>query len=217
MTRHSFLLDEQHESYLSARAPQPTSVQRDLIVETARLPTAGMQIAPEQGAFLQLLVKITGAQTILEVGTFTGYSALAMALVLPDDGRLIACDVSEEWTAIAQRHWKRAGVADRIELHIGPAAETIASLPSDLEFDMAFIDADKPGYVEYMELTVPRLRSGGLLVADNVLWDGRVVDGEADDHNTVALRNFNDAAKADERLWSQILPLFDGLLIAMKR
>jgi caffeoyl-CoA O-methyltransferase len=192
-------------------------VQAALIEETQSLGgVAMMQIAPEQGAFMTLLTRAIGARRAVEVGTFTGYSALCIARGLPADGRLLCCDVSEEWTAIARRHWELAGVANRIDLRIAPAIETLRALP-DEEIDLAFIDADKPSYIRYYEQLVPRLRPGGLLLADNVLWSGRVVDEGADDENTVAIRAFNDHVAADGRMETVMLPISDGLTIACKR
>jgi caffeoyl-CoA O-methyltransferase len=169
----------------------------DVIVELERetwesLPDrAGMQIGGEQGRLLHLLVKITGARQLLEIGTFTGMSALWMARALPDDGRLLCLDVSEEWTDIARRYWARAGVDDRIDLKLGPALDTLRALPAEPAFDLAFIDADKGNYPAYLDEVVPRLHPGGLLVADNVLWSGRVVDGLDDGDDTEAIRRFN--------------------------
>jgi caffeoyl-CoA O-methyltransferase len=176
-----------------------------------------MQIAPEQGAFMTLLARAIGAKRVIEVGTFTGYSALCIARGLPDEGRLLACDVSEEWTAIAARYWKRAGVADRIELRLGPALDTLRALPVEARFDMGFIDADKPSYPAYYEEILVRLRPGGLILVDNVLWFGRVVDPAADDPQTAAIRAFNDQVAADPRVDCSMLPVSDGLTILRKR
>jgi caffeoyl-CoA O-methyltransferase len=176
-----------------------------------------MQVAPEQGAFMTLITRAIGAKRVVEVGTFTGYSALCIARGLPDDGWLLACDVSEEWTAIARRHWERAGVAKRIELRLGPAIETLRALPQEPRFDMGFIDADKPSYPAYYEEILKRLRPGGLVLVDNVLWFGRVVDPAADDPQTRAIRAFNDAVAADPRVDCAMLPVSDGLTILRKR
>ncbi len=183
---------------------------------TTPMPNRNMQIGPDQGAFMALLVKLTGARRILEIGTFTGYSSTAMALALPPDGRLLCLDVNREWTDMAREAWAEAGVADRVELRLAPAADTLAALEDD-SFDMAFIDADKPSYLSYYEELVPRLRPGGWIVADNTLWSGRIVDPEATDAATEALRAYNDRAAADERVMTVVLALADGLTVSQKR
>ena len=190
----------------------------DLHAETVALGSpAGMQIGPDQGQFLTLLTRLVGARRAVEVGTFTGYSALCIARGLPEDGRLLCCDVSEEWTAIARRYWERAGVAHKIELRIGPAADTLRSLPETEAIDLAFIDADKGGYPVYYEELLRRLRPGGLILVDNVLWMGRVADPNADDEATGQIRAFNDLVAADARVEAVMLPVADGLTIARKR
>ena len=190
----------------------------DLQAETAALgPIAGMQVGPDQGQLLTLLTRIAGARRAVEVGTFTGYSSLCIARGLEPGGTLLCCDVSEEWTALARRAWARAGLDDRIELRIAPAIETLRALPAAADIDLVFIDADKPGYVSYWDELVPRVRPGGLLLADNVLWSGRIADPEADDANAVALRAFNDHVAADDRVEVAMLPAYDGLTIAHKR
>jgi len=168
-------------------------------------------------ALMAMLVHITNARNVVEVGTFTGYSALCVARGLADDGRLLCCDVSEEWTAIGRRAWERAGVAHRIDLRIAPALETLRALPADTEIDLAFIDADKPSYAAYYEELLTRLRPGGLIVVDNVLWDGNVVNPDAQDENTVAIRAFNDLVAADERVDRVMLAVSDGLTLLRKR
>jgi caffeoyl-CoA O-methyltransferase len=178
---------------------------------------AGMQIGPDQGALLTLLARLVDARRAVEVGTFTGYSSLCIARGLAEGGTLTCCDVSEEWTAIGRRAWQRAGLADRIDLRIAPAIETLRALPTDEPIDLVFIDADKPGYVDYWNELVPRVRPGGVLLADNVLWSGTIVDPEATETNVEALRAFNDAVAADDRVEVAILPAFDGLTIARKR
>ncbi len=178
---------------------------------------AGMQIGADEFALLTLLARLVGTRTAVEVGTFTGTSALAIARGLEDGGRLLCCDVSEEWTAIARRHWDAAGVADRIDLVLAPATETLAALPADTVVDFAFIDADKPSYVDYYEALVPRLRPNGLLLADNVLWSGRVIDADADDANTAAIRRFNDHVAADPRCEAVMLTVGDGVTLCRKR
>jgi caffeoyl-CoA O-methyltransferase len=166
---------------------------------------------------MELVARAMGARRAIEIGTFTGYSALAVARGMGPEGRLLCCDVSEEWTAIAREHWQRAGVADRIELRLGPALDTLRSLPLEPVFDLAFVDADKTGYVDYLGELVPRMRTGGLLLADNTLQDGRVLDQGATDESVVAIRAFNDAVMADERLTCVLLPIGDGVTFIQKR
>ncbi|HEY7720728.1 MAG TPA: O-methyltransferase [Pedococcus sp.] len=197
---------------------RPDEVMRRLRSETAALgEVAGMQIGEDQGQLLTMLTRLVGARRAVEVGTFTGYSSLCIARGLVDGGSLLCCDVSEEWTAIGQRAWAEAGLAGRIELRIAPALETLRSLPEAAEVDLAFIDADKPGYAAYWAELVPRIRPGGLLLADNVLWSGRIVDPSVDDANTAALRAFNDVVAADDRVETVVLTAFDGLTMARKR
>ncbi len=184
--------------------------------DTAQLPMAQMQIAPEQGAFLALLVQLIGATRILEIGTFTGYSSTAMALALPPDGRMTCLDVSEEWTDRARQAWREAGVADRVELRIGPAAESLWTLEDD-SFDLAFIDADKTSYDTYYEGCLRTVRPGGLILIDNVLQGGRVADDAAEDANVVAIRALNAKIAADERVDMTLLPIADGLTMARVR
>jgi caffeoyl-CoA O-methyltransferase len=214
----SFLLSSELADYLVAHGSPPDAVQEALIEETAALgAVAGMQISPEQGAFLTVLTRLLGARNAIEIGTFTGYSALSIARGLPDGGRLICCDVSEEWTSIGRKAWESAGVADRIDLRIAPALDTLGALPTGETFDLAFIDADKPNYANYYEALVPRMRVNGAILVDNVLWDGRVIQADADDDNTVAIRAFNDLVAADPRVETVMLPIADGLTIARKR
>ncbi|MGI8929853.1 MAG: O-methyltransferase [Candidatus Limnocylindria bacterium] len=184
--------------------------------ETAGMPMAQMQIAPEQGAFMAMLVQLIGARRILEIGTFTGYSSTAMALALPADGRILCCDVSCEWTDVAQRAWTEAGVRDRVELRLAPATQTLAELDND-SFDLAFIDADKTGYDAYYEGCLRVVRPGGLILIDNTLQDGRVADASADDENVRAIRALNDKIADDERVDCVLLPLADGLTMARVR
>jgi len=214
----SFLLTADLASYLVGHGSPPDAIQLALIDETAALgPIAGMQVAPEQGAFLTLLTRLIGARSAVEVGTFTGYSALCIARGLPADGHLLCCDVSEEWTAIARRAWDAAGVADRIELKIAPAADTLRALPHDQTIDLGFIDADKPGYPVYYEELLARLRPNGVLLVDNVLWGGRVTKADADDDNTKAIKAFNDMVAADDRVEAVMLPISDGLTLCRKK
>jgi caffeoyl-CoA O-methyltransferase len=206
------------DAYASTHSIKPDPIQQALIEETARLgPRAQMQISPLQGAFMELLARAIGARHAVEVGTFTGYSALSVARALPADGHLLCCDVSEEWTSIARRYWQQAGVADRIELRIGPAVDTLRSLPRAEQFDIGFIDADKPSYPAYFEELVPRLRRGGVLMVDNTLWAGRVADPSDDDAGTAAMRAFNEMVAADDRMMTVLLPISDGLTLLLKR
>ena len=214
----SFFLSPDLHAYLIAHGTRPDAVAQALIDETAELGgIAMMQIAPEQGAFMSLLTRLMGARRALEIGTFTGYSALCIARGLPEDGKLLCCDVSEEWTAIGRRYWEKAGVAERIELRLGPALDTLRALPEDEVFDLAFIDADKPSYIPYYEETLKRLRPNGLILVDNVLWMGRVATPEAEDEQTVALRAFNRHVAEDPRVECVMLPISDGLSLLRKR
>ena len=183
---------------------------------TMALPEHNMQIAPDQGAFMAMLVRLSGAKRILEIGTFTGYSSTAMALALPPDGRMLCCDVSREWTDIARQAWADAGVADRVDLRLAPATETLATL-DDGSFDLAFIDADKSGYDAYYEGCLRVVRPGGLILVDNVLWSGAVADPAADDESVRAIRALNEKIAADERVDHVLLPVADGLTLARVR
>jgi len=210
-------LDDSLYGYLLAHRAPDDEVVRELREETARLGGwAVMQIAPDQATFLRILVAAIGARHAVEGGTFTGLSALAIARGLPADGRLLCLDVSEEWTAIARRAWAKAGVAERIELRIAPAAETLRALAEGPQFDFAFIDADKQGYPLYWEEIVRRLRPGGLIAVDNVLWEGDVVRPEEQDDDVVAIRRFNELVLADPRVESVMLAIADGLTLARK-
>jgi caffeoyl-CoA O-methyltransferase len=214
----SFFLTTPLHDYLLAHAPPLDDVQRELIAETEALGGISMmQIAPEQGAFMMLLTRLIGARRAIEVGTFTGYSALSIARGLPDDGNLLCCDVSEEWTAIARKYWERAGVEDKIELRIAPALDTLRSLPAGEQFDLAFIDADKENYPHYYEEVLARLRSNGVILVDNTLWMGAVIDPKATDDQTETIRAFNDKVATDERVESVILTVGDGLTLVRKR
>ena len=176
-----------------------------------------MQIGHHQGLFMELLTRAMGARRAVEVGTFTGYSALAVARGLGPEGHLLCCDVSKEWTSIGREHWERAGVADRIELRIGPGLDTLRSLPATEQFDIAFVDADKISYHSYYEEILPRLRTGGLLLVDNTLWSGRVTDPSAADEDTLAIKAFNDHVAGDDRVMTVLLPLGDGITVVQKR
>jgi len=214
----SFLLSSALAEYLVGHGTPPDAAQEALIEETAALgAVAGMQIAPEQGAFLTVLTRLLGVRNAIEIGTFTGYSALCIARGLPADGRLTCCDVSEEWTAVGRRAWDAAGVGGRIDLRIAPALETLAALPAGTEFDLAFIDADKPNYANYFDALLPKMRTNGAILVDNVLWDGRVIQPDATDENTVAIRAFNDKVANDDRVDAVMLPVADGLTLCRKR
>jgi caffeoyl-CoA O-methyltransferase len=205
-------------AYLVSHGTPPDEIQRALIDETLALGDISiMQIAPEQGAFMTLLTRILGARHAIEIGTFTGYSALCLARGLADDGELICCDVSEEWTSVGRYYWEKAGVAHKIDLRIAPAIETLAQLPREPSFDLAFIDADKLGYVAYFEALLPLVRKGGVILVDNVLWMGTVVNSAVDDENTSAIRKFNDLVAADPRVECVMLPIADGLTFLRKR
>jgi caffeoyl-CoA O-methyltransferase len=202
-------------SYLVDHGTPPDAVLAEL-QEVTREKIGGlalMQVAPEQGAFMTLLTRIVGARFAVEVGTFTGFSALCIARGLPADGKLLCCDVSEEWTSIGKPYWEKAGVADRIDLRIAPALETLDALPEEPHVDLAFIDADKTNYGNYYDALLPRMRPGGVILVDNVLWGGSVVDASRDDADTVAIRAFNDRIAADDRVERVMLPISDGLTL----
>jgi caffeoyl-CoA O-methyltransferase len=207
-----------YDYLLSASVREPAALAR-LRAETAGHPQVNMQIAPEQGQFMALLVKLMGAKRCIEVGVFTGYSSLAVALALPPTGRIVACDVSEEYTQIARRHWEAAGVAGRIDLRIAPALETLDGLleTGDGGYDFAFIDADKGAYADYYERLLALLRPGGLIAVDNTLWDGDVADAANQEPDTVAIRAFNEKLRDDERVDLSLVPIGDGLTLARKR
>jgi caffeoyl-CoA O-methyltransferase len=218
VNRSSIAITPDLHKYVLQHSAAPDDVQRSLMEETAKLGrVSGMQIGPEQGAFMTILTRLLGVTSAVEVGTFTGYSSLCIARGLAPGGRLLCCDVSEEWTSIGRRHWELAGVSDRIDLRIAPAIETLRSLPADFVVDLAFIDADKSSYRSYYEELVPRVRPNGVLLVDNVLWSGRVIDQEVNDDDTVAIRAFNDHVVADERVDVVMLPIGDGLTLARKK
>lgn len=215
------LLFPQHVyEYLIRNSLREPEVMRRLREETAKLPRASMQIAPEHGQFMGLLLELTGARRTIEVGVFTGYSALAAALALPADGRIVACDVSEEYTAVARRYWKEAGVDHMIDLRLRPAVETLRELIEDGQqgsYDFVFIDADKTSYDSYYEFGLELARPGGLIMIDNVLWSGRVADEREQDADTLALRALNKKLHADSRITLSMLPVSDGVTLAVKR
>ncbi len=220
MSSGSIGLSEELNAYLARVGVREPDVLRSLREETARMPEAQMQIAVEEGALLGLLVQLLGARRILEVGTFTGYSSTAMALAMAPGGRVVCCDVSKEYTDVARRTWSEAGVADRVELHLGPAIETLDAMLDAGEagtFDLAFIDADKGNYAGYYERSLRLVRSGGLIAIDNVLWSGRVADPADHDESTVAIRALNAAIATDERVDVAMVPIADGLTLARVR
>jgi caffeoyl-CoA O-methyltransferase len=210
-------LDDRLYAYLESHRSPDDAVLRALREQTEALGAhAGMQISPEQGTLLRLLASITGARQAVEIGTFTGYSALSIARGLAPGGRLLCLDVSEEWTSVARRYWAKAGLSDRIELRLGPAADSLRALPDAPQFDLAFIDADKQGYPVYWDEVVRRLRPNGLVAVDNVLWSGDVVRPEAQDADVVAIRAFNERVLADPRVECVMLPVADGLTLARR-
>lgn len=218
--RHTHSLNDAVYDYLLEVSLREPPVLARLREETAGLPRAIMQISPEQGQFMALLAELLGARRVLEVGTFTGYSALVVALALPTDGRVITCDVNEETAAIARRYWAEAGVADKIELRLGPAVDTLDALLADGgagTFDLAFVDADKTNYDAYYERGLALLRPGGLMLVDNVLWGGAVADPQHEDEDTDAIRALNAKIHGDERVSLSLLPVSDGLTLARKR
>ncbi|WP_432985713.1 O-methyltransferase [Dactylosporangium sp. CA-233914] len=219
MTKETLALTPALHDYVVANGSAPDEIVRDLIEETARVLPAdqGMQIAPEQAGFMTLLTRIAGVRNAVEIGTFTGLSSIAIARGLADGGRLVCFDVSEEFTSIARRYWDRAGLADRIELRIGPAAETLHTLPAEPHLDLAFVDADKTGYLGYWEALVPRMRPGGLILVDNVLRHGHIIAPDPSDTGTLAMVEFNRHVLADPRVESILLPIADGLTIARRR
>lgn len=219
MSNKTFISDRLYDYLLTVSLREPAVLQQ-LRQETATHPMSQMQIAPEQGQLLALLVQLMQAKTILEVGVFTGYSSLAMALALPAEGRLVACDISEEYTATARRYWEQAGVAAKVDLRIAPALATLDRLLAERQsnqFDLAFIDADKSSYPDYYDRAVQLVRPGGLIAIDNVLWSGRVADPAVTDNRTQTIRDFNQTIYQDDRVLPCLLPIADGLTLALKR
>ena len=219
-TKHTLALTDALYPYYREVSVRESPLLQRLREETSRLPEAVMQIAPEQGQFMALVASLMNAKRVIEVGTFTGYSALCVAEALPDDGILVACDIDRDWTAIAERYWEEAGVAQRIDLRLAPALETLAELLAYAQagtYDLAFIDADKTQYQDYYERLLELLRPGGLVMVDNVLWGGSVIDPDKTDESTEAIRAFNRALHADERVDISLVPIGDGLTLARKR
>ncbi len=214
----SFNLSPEIHGYMIEHSTPIDEIQQALVDETVALGGISiMQISPEQGSFMTMFTRLIGARDAVEIGTFTGYSSLAIARGLPADGHLLCCDVSEEWTDTARRYWGRAGVSDRITLEIGPAADTLAALPEGEQFDLAFIDADKPGYIDYYEQIVRRLRPNGVILVDNVLFGGGVIDPAVTDPSTEGIRAFNDHVAADPRVDCVMLAIGDGLTFIRRR
>jgi caffeoyl-CoA O-methyltransferase len=220
MLKRTTNVDDALYEYLLSVSLHETDVMRRLREETSHLPMGMMQIAADQGSFMALLIHLLGAKKTLEVGVFTGYSSLVVASALPEDGKVIACDVSEEWTSIGRRYWAEAGVAHKIELNLAPGVVTLDRLIAEGQagtFDFAFIDADKNNYDHYYERALVLLRPGGLIAIDNTLWHGRVIDETAQDEDTVAIRALNIKVHADERVTSSLVPIGDGVMLARKR
>lgn len=220
MSKKTLGLNNQQYDYLLSVSLREPDILRQLRQETTRHSLAVMQIAPDQGQFMALLVQLLGATKTLEIGVFTGYSTLCVALALPPTGKIVACDVSEEYTRVARRYWQKAGVADKIDLRLAPALETLDQLLADGQaetFDFAFIDADKVNYEGYYERSLQLIRPGGLIAIDNVLWFGRVTDPQDQDKSTLAIRAFNEKLHHDERVSLSLVPIADGLTLALKR
>jgi predicted O-methyltransferase YrrM len=219
MSKQTLGLEQSLYDYLLSVSLREPTILTQLRQETSQLPMSRMQISPEQGQFMALLVKLIGAKKTLEVGVFTGYSSLVVALALPADGKIVACDVSEEYTSVARRYWQQAGVVDKIDLHIAPALETLDKLLTAGEaetFDFAFIDADKSNYDNYYERSLELIRPGGLIAIDNVLWSGKVADTEIQDNQTNKIRALNRKLHEDSRITLSLVPIADGLTLAMK-
>jgi caffeoyl-CoA O-methyltransferase len=220
MATGDLTIDDELLDYIRRVTLREPEILRRLREETSSHPYATMQISSEQGQFMALLIHLMSARKTLEIGVFTGYSSLAVALALPDDGRIIACDINEEWTSIARRYWREAGVERKIDLRLGPALKTLDDLIAQGQggrFDFAFIDADKENYANYYERALVLVRSGGLIAVDNVLWQGQVIDASVNDADTRAIRAFNESLHHDERVWLSMLPIRDGLTLACKK
>ncbi len=220
MTNKSIGLDPELYNYLLSISLREHPVLGQLRVETGKMPMSRMQIAPEQGQFMYSILKLMQARQVIEIGTFTGYSSICMAMALPDDGRLITCDVNPDTSKIAQSYWQEAGVAHKIELKLAPAIETLQAMNATdqlISFDAMFIDAEKTEYEQYYELGLPLIRQGGLIMVDNVLWNGSVIDKNNSDDDTVAIRQFNKNRLNDDRIELNVLPVADGLTLAIKK
>jgi predicted O-methyltransferase YrrM len=220
MTNKTIKVTDQLYEYILSNSLREPEILTELRAETQNHHASNMQIAPEQGQFMALLVQLINAKKTLEIGVFTGYSSLSVALALPPEGKLIACDISEEFTNIARPYWEKAGVANKIDLKIAPALETLEQLLADGQaetFDFAFIDADKINYSEYYERSLKLIRPGGLIAIDNVLWDGKVGDANNNDPSTISIRDFNSKLHQDQRIILSLVPIADGLTLALKR
>ena len=219
MSRRTEQISLHLNAYLTAHSTPPDAILRDLANETAYLypNETGLQIPAEQGTFMTMLVQLCSAAAAIEVGTFTGYSSICIARGLTDDGHLTCCDINEEWTSLAKKYWEKADLADKIELRLGPAIDTLRALPRTEQFDIAFIDADKGGYLGYWREIVPRVKPGGLIMVDNTFSHGRVIDAGNDNPIVIAIRDFNDHAAADERVDLVMMPIGDGLTLARKK
>jgi caffeoyl-CoA O-methyltransferase len=219
MSRRTEQISHHLNAYLTAHSSPPDAVLRELASETELLfpNETGLQIAPEQGTLMTLLTRLSGAAAGIELGTFTGYSSICIARGLAPGGHLTCCDISEEWTSVAQKYWEKAGLSDRIELRLGPAIDTLRAMPAAETFDVAFIDADKGGYTAYWREIVPRVKPGGLIMVDNTFSHGRVIDAGNDSPVVIAIRDFNDHAAADDRVELVMVPIGDGLTVARKR
>lgn len=220
MSRTQIEVNDELAAYVKQITLRDSDLFRRLREETAAMPDGRMQISPEQGQFMQLLIELIGGKKALEVGVFTGYSSLSVGLAMPPDGRIVACDVSDEWTSIARKYWTEAGLEDKIDLRLGPGVATLDKLIAEGEagtFDFAFIDADKENYDAYYERALVLLRQGGLIALDNMLWHGKVIDPSVQDVDTRAIRALNQKIHADQRVTMSLLPIGDGLLLARKR
>lgn len=219
MSRLSEHLSQQLNEYIFAHCTPPDALLEELAETTAaRYPDhAGLQISPDEGTFLTLMARLAGARNAVEVGTFTGYSSICLARGLAPGGRLLCCDIAEEWTSVARQYWEKAGIAGRVELRLGPALDTLRALPAEAGLDLAFIDADKNGYVAYWEEIVPRTRPGGLILVDNTIFHNRVTDGAHQASSVRGVRDFNDHAVADQRVDLVLTPIGDGLTVARRR
>jgi len=220
MSNRTISVTAEINDYISDCSAEEPAILTKLRAETAALSDSDMQIGPQQGQFLALLVSVLGAKRVLEIGTFTGYSSLVMAMALPEDGLIVTCDINQKTTAIARRYWQAAGFSDRIQLRLGPGLDSLGGLIADGDagtFDFAFIDADKINYEGYFERTMQLVTRGGLIAIDNVLWNGKVIDRSIDDANTIAIRAFNLARRNDDRITITMLPIGDGMTLARKR
>jgi len=220
MATGDLAIDDRLLEYIGRVTLREPEILRRLREETSKHPYADMQVSPEQGQLMALLIHLISARRTLEIGVFTGYSSLAVALALPEDGRVIACDINEEWTSIGRRYWREAGVERKIDLRLGPALKTLDDLIAQGQggrFDFAFIDADKENYANYYERALVLVRPAGLIAVDNVLWDGKVTDPSVNDASTRAIRAFNESLHNDERVWISMLPIRDGLTLACKK